>query len=1146
MKLHAHFVRRLIAAGLVTCVATLLSACGGSSNSSNSMASERHAQVRADAPPVAAATMRVHFHRPQNDESVWGVYSWEGPVVPSPAWITGRFMFTGADSFGGYVDIPLDLSKSIFRFLVTDGQGTKNCSSDQSTNFAPTVATSGQEIWLMSGECTIYNQNPAATTPVAPGVVRMHFYRSENDASSWGVYSWQGPVTPSPAWITGRFMFNHIDLFGGYTDIAVDTSQHVMKFLITDGSGNKNCGNDQTLLFAPNIAKAGQEAWLLEGDCKVYGKPPSVNVAKLDTATALWLTADTIAWPNAPTGSTYRLFYAYNGGMGSNSNGITGADGSIALTVDPAGLSANLQSRFPYIKTATALKLASADAAHADLRLKGQVIVAQFGPNGQLIQGTSLQTADVLDNIYFAAAQSGQLGLSFNSQHVPSFALWAPTAHSVSLNIYADANTSNKTTVAMSEDPATGIWHYTAPDASWTKSAYYTYSVNVFSRWANNGVVTNEVSDPYSLSLNANGVKSFVVDLSNAALKPSGWDTQQIPPLAAPTDISIYELHVRDFSVNDNTVPLPHRGKFMAFTDVNANGMQHLRRLQNAGLTHIHLLPVFDISSVNETGCTVANVPNAAPDSDQQQAAVAANQGNDCFNWGYDPYHYNAPEGSYSTNANDGAVRVLEFRSMVKALHDNGLRLVMDVVYNHTSDAKQNPHSVLDKIVPGYYYRMNATGDITGDSCCSDTAAEHAMMGKLMVDSVKTWATQYQVDGFRFDIMGMAPLSVIQQIKTDVSAAAGRDIYLYGEAWNFGAVANDARFVQARQANLPGTGIGSFNDRLRDTVRGGGCCDSGAALISQQGLINGVYYDPNASSTQTLDDLLRLSDLARVGLSGTLRDYSFVNRYGNLTTNANIDYFGQPAGYTGSPSETINYIEAHDNQTLFDLNAYKLPVGTSMAERVRAQQLGNAINMLSQGVPFFHAGQDLLRSKSMDRNSYASGDWFNALDFSFQSNNFGVGLPISSQNHNDWPLIQPLLANPALKPGSTDILSARNGFTDLLALRKDTTLFRLRTAQDVIDRLSFFNTGPNQVPGMIVMNINGVGYSGAKYKSVTVVFNVDKVGKSVTVDALKNRNFTLHPIQANGSDSVVKSATYNANNGGFAIPARTAAVFIEN
>lgn len=988
----------------------------------------------------------------------------------------------------------------------------------------------------------------SAAMPVAGANVRMHFHRVEGGYSDWGVYSWAGPLVPDHAWITDRFMFNSTDGFGGYVDIPVDMTQGAIQFLVTDGSGNKNCQNNQMASFPPTIATTGLEIWMLEGDCTVYASPPAITYGNLAEAHALWLDGNTIAWPGVPASGSYQLFYAANGGIGSSASGVTGADGSVPLSI-AGGLPAPLQAQFPYISSATALTLSAADAASMASKLTGQFAVAQFDGSGNLMQVTSLQMAGMLDALYASATADSKLGVSFNRRGDPTFRIWAPTAKSVSLNVYADANTPTATSVAMVKDSNTGTWSYSATNAAWTNRAYYTYTVNVLSRWANNTVVANEVTDPYSLSLNANGVRSFVADLDSRALKPDDWDEQEIPPLSSPADIVLYELHIRDFSVNDQSVPPAHRGKYLAFTDSGSNGMRHLKSLQRAGLTHIHLLPSFDFASVNEAGCAVPTIPNAAPNSTLQQAAVTAVGSNDCFNWGYDPQHYTAPEGSYSTNANDGAVRVKEFRAMVRSLHEHGLRVTMDVVYNHTSDAGQGSKSVLDKIVPGYYYRLNSAGYITNDSCCSDTAAENAMMAKLMIDSTSTWVKHYKIDSFRFDIMGVEPLAVITKLQAAVNKVAGRDIYLYGEGWNMGVVANNARFVTAGQTNLYGTGIGSFNDRIRDSVRGGGCCDGGNTLVAQQGFINGAYYDPNALSSQSVGDLLNLTDLVRVGLSGTLRDYRFVNSSGNLVTNAQINYFGQAAGYTDNPAEIINYIEAHDNQTLFDINVYKLPTTTSLSDRVRVQNLGTAINMLSQGIPFFHAGQDLLRSKSMDQNSYSSGDWFNALDFSYQSNNFGVGLPPAGSNQWNWPLMSPLLANPAIMPDNAAIVTARDYFTDMLAIRKSSTLFRMRSGQDVINRLSFYNVGPGQVPGIIAMGIDGRNpspYPGARYKSVVVLFNVDKVAKTLTIDALKGKSLALHPVQmASTADALAKTASYADATGSFNVPPRTTVVFVE-
>ncbi|WP_229262335.1 pullulanase-type alpha-1,6-glucosidase [Duganella guangzhouensis] len=988
-----------------------------------------------------------------------------------------------------------------------------------------------------------------AATPVAAGNIRMHYHRAQGDTAQWGVYSWDGPVTPSSAWITDRFMMTQSDSFGGYVDIPINTSKSAIWFLVTDGSGNKNCGNDQSATFNSYIATAGQEIWMLEGDCTVYNSQPAISYGNLNNASAHWLDNATLAWPGVPaSGASYRLYYAANGGLGSAPEGVTGADGSIALSAS-ATLPAALLTKYPHLAGATALSMSSSDAATIAAKASNQFAVAQFNASGQIVQVTSLQIAGMLDSVFASSAASATLGLSFERNGAPTFRLWAPTAKSVSLSLYPDASSASTVTRAMTKNAASGVWSYTAPDASWINRYYYTYNVQVLSRWAGNTLVNNSVTDPYSLSLNANSQRSFVANLDSRALKPDGWDYHNVPRLAYPTDIALYELHIRDFSASDASVPSAHRGKYLAFTDRGSNGMRHLRGLQQAGLTHVHLLPTFDIASVNETGCVTPTIPNGAANGTEQQAAVEAARGTDCFNWGYDPVHYTAPEGSYASNANDGALRVREFRAMVQGLHEQGLRVVMDVVYNHTSASQQGALSVLDKIVPTYYYRLNAGGSITNDSCCADTASENTMMAKLMIDSTSTWARDYKVDGFRFDIMGFTPLAVMKQLQTAVNQAAGRDIYLYGEAWNFGTVANDARFVQARQANMFGSGIGSFNDRIRDTMRGGGCCDSGDALLTQQGLVNGVYSAPNGYSTQTRDDLLRLGDLAKVALSGTLRDYSFTDRAGVLRKNSEIDYFGQQAGFAAQPSETINYIEAHDNQTLFDINAFKLAPTTSLSDRVRMQNLGAAFTILSQGVPFLHAGQEILRSKSLDRDSYDSGDWFNKLDYSYQANNFGVGLPLAAVNQSNWSLMSPILANPLIAPDSSAIVSARNAVQDLLEIRQDSSLFRLRTAQDVSERLRFHNTGAAQVPGVIALSIDGQHprrYADARYKSVVTLFNVTPTTQTVTLPELAGRALRLHPVQRQSADALARGASYVSASGRFTLPPRSTVVFVEN
>jgi pullulanase-type alpha-1,6-glucosidase len=582
--------------------------------------------------------------------------------------------------------------------------------------------------------------------------------------------------------------------------------------------------------------------------------------------------------------------------------------------------------------------------------------------------------------------------------------------------------------------------------------------------------------------------------------------------------------------------------------------MRHLASLAQAGLTHVHLLPVFDIATIDEDKSTwlspAGDLASYPPDSEQQQAAVMAVADRDGFNWGYDPWHYTVPEGSYSTDP-DGPARIREFREMVAGLSGIGLRVVMDVVYNHTNAAGQNDKSVLDRIVPGYYHRLNADGNVETSTCCQNTATEHDMMEKLMVDSVVTWAKYYKVDGFRFDIMGhhmkrnmLAVRAALDALTLAADGVDGKKVYVYGEGWNFGEVANNARGEQATQLNMAGTGIGTFNDRLRDGARGGGPFSG----LQEQGFLTGLYYDPNStnqgSAADQLATLLHRTDWIRSGMAGGLAEFELVDSQGNLVEAREIDYNGQPTGYTADPQEIINYVEAHDNETLFDAIALKAPVTATMADRVRMQNLGMDLLAFGQGIPFFHAGVELLRSKSLDRNSYNSGDWFNKLDFTFQDNNFGVGLPPAPDNQNNWPVMKPLLANTALQPSPEDIQRAYHHFREVLMIRRSSPLFRLRTAEQIEDRLEFTNTGPGQIPGVIAFTLADTdGTVDRRHKMIVVVINANDQPQSVPASVFPCPGLTLHPVLANSADPVVRLATYDATSCTFQVPGRTSVVF---
>ncbi|MFZ2487768.1 MAG: pullulanase-type alpha-1,6-glucosidase [Anaerolineae bacterium] len=863
--------------------------------------------------------------------------------------------------------------------------------------------------------------------------------------------------------------------------------------------------------------------------------PLTPSAITVTTARALWLDTDTIAW-NGTAGSSYKLLYDADGGV------TTAAESTACTFPNPAGpcyVSLTASSTVSgYVKNPNATGkirlLTGLSADDAKYLLRGQVVVASYNGGGSRLDATRAQIQSVLDALYAANAKTQTLGVAY-SAGAPALKVWAPTAKTVTVKRYATSAGAEVGSHPLTRDAASGVWSVTG-DSSWNRQ-FYLLDVEVYVP-SLDAVVHNLVSDPYSVSLSQDGVatndvRSQFVNLADADLKPSGWDSLAKPALVNFEDSVIYEVHVRDFSINDSTVASADRGTYKAFTYPSSDGMTHLKQLQQAGLTHIHLLPSFDIASVNEdtTPRTVSPAPTGfARDASDQQSAVGATRASDGFNWGYDPFHYGVPEGSYSTDPN-GVQRILEFRQMVAALNQNGLRVVMDVVYNHTAASGQGDKSVLDKVVPGYYYRYDASGALYTTSCCDDTASEYEMMEKLMTDTLTRFATDYKVDGFRFDLMNFHTRQNMLNIKTALNTVSDK-IYLYGEGWTFGS-AQDKGLTTcpncfADKYNMTGAGIGLFNDIIRDAAHGGYSTDSTG--IRQQGFINGLSYDWNGYTynNRFQSDLWAATDKLRSALRGSGSDWN-----------------GQGSPFTDDPQEAINYVEKHDNETLFDQNVFKLPSSVTMAERVRSQNMGVSIIGLAQGVPFFQMGQDILRSKSLDRNSYDSGDWFNRVYWDKSSNNFGVGLPPSWDNSSRWPIMSPLLANTALDPTTADMNAAAAHLRETLRLRKSSALFRLTTEADINARISHYNTD-NSKDALIVMRLSDevAPDLDAAYENILVFFNANKIQQTYTIAGANG--FILHPLHTNGvdDDPVIATASFNDATDTFTIPARTTAVFV--
>ncbi|WP_395360268.1 pullulanase-type alpha-1,6-glucosidase [Streptomyces sp. YH02] len=1028
--------------------------------------------------------------------------------------------FTGRDAHGAFAWVKVPEGASTVAYTV-EKNGTTD-GPQRSVNLGRTG-----EVWITQGQD---GQSDTAPAPAAPDKTKavLHYQRADGNYDGWGLHTWTGAAQPTD-W-SKPLMPTRIDAYGAVYEVPLTEGASSLSYILHKGD-EKDLPTDQSL----DLASLGHEVWLLSGQPKyllpTVGGAPNLDLGK---AEAQWIDRDTVVWKVKATEATsQQLVYAKDGGI-TVTDGALNAEGQW-LRLAPSSLSDAQKAKFPHLKEYPAFTVDSRDRDRVRDSLRGQLVATQRAANGALLAATGVQTAGILDDLYAKKATGAALGPVFRGGKV-GLSLWAPTARSVSLEL-------DGRTVPMRRDDSSGVWSVTGPK-SWTGKPYR-YVVKVWAPTVQK-VVVNKVTDPYSTALTTDSARSLAVDLTDPKLAPQGWKTLKKPAAVPLRDAQIQELHVRDFSIADPTAEDAHKGTFLAFTDKNSKGSQHLKALAASGTSYVHLLPAFDIGTIPEKEsdrtAPACDLKVYAPDSEEQQACVAAAAAKDAYNWGYDPLHYTVPEGSYATDP-EGTRRTVEFRQMVQALNGTGLRTVMDVVYNHTVAAGQSDKSVLDKIVPGYYQRLQADGTVATSTCCANTAPENAMMGKLVVDSIVTWAKDYKVDGFRFDLMGHHPKANILAVRKALDELTvakdgvdGKAIILYGEGWNFGEIADDARFVQATQKNMAGTGVATFSDRARDAVRGGGPFDEDPGV---QGFASGLYTDPNTSTANGTPEqqkarLLHYQDLIKVGLTGNLASYTFTDTSGRTVKGSEVDYNGAPAGYAAAPGEALAYADAHDNETLYDALAFKLPAGTSATDRARMQVLAMATATLSQGPALSQAGSDLLRSKSLDRNSYDSGDWFNAIHWDCaDGNGFGRGLPPAADNKPKWGYGKPLLVNPALTVGCEQIDGASAAYRDLQKIRTTEPAFSLATTGQVQDALTFPLSGREETPGVITMRLG----------DLVVVFNASPRSTSQKIAELAGTAYALHPVQANGADTAVKSASYEAGSGTFTVPARTVAVF---
>ncbi len=507
-----------------------------------------------------------------------------------------------------------------------------------------------------------------------------------------------------------------------------------------------------------------------------------------------------------------------------------------------------------------------------------------------------------------------------------TFKLWSPEAESAILRIYENGNSGEAVETINMQFVDNSIWHSTINKN--LKGYFYTFQIKNNDEWL------PEAVGIYAKAIGVNGIRGAVIDLNDT--NPTDWHNDKKPELINHSDSSIYEIHVRDFSMADNS-GMKNKGKFLAFTEqgtTNSFGQKTgIDHLQELGITHVHVLPFYDFATIDETKLELNR-----------------------YNWGYDPANYNVPEGSYSTNPYDPICRIKELKQMIQALHSKGIRVIMDCVYNHVYKVED---SNFEKLIPGYFFRQNADGSFSNASGCgNETASERPMVRRFIVDSIKYWANEYHIDGFRFDLMAIHDVDTMNEIRSELNKI-DPSIIMYGEGWTAGdsPLAYEHRAVKQHISRMPGIGV--FSDDLRDALKG---------------KWSNARENAFACGAQGYDETIKFGSVAAT--------------YHNNIHYGLINYSNAP--YADSPSQVINYVSCHDDLCLNDAFSNSAPYGSSPQELLKYNLLAQGIVLTAQGIPFIYAGEELLRTKKGVHNTYQSPDSINEINWDFKHKNFAA------------------------------------------------------------------------------------------------------------------------------------------------------------
>ncbi|WP_244834032.1 type I pullulanase [Clostridium sp. BJN0001] len=914
--------------------------------------------------------VKIRYNRQDSNYDGWNLWTWEkgkdGKQVD----------FIGQDDQGKFAIVEADKNSGELFYIVRKGDWKEKATGDESVD----LTLGDTESIINDNDGNVSRTDKKINRDFASVKLNVHYYRGDENYDNWDVWSWTDDSDGA------GYGFAKSDKYGQIAEVIKSDvkGKKSISFIVRKGGDSwteKDTDIDRSVDLAYANNKGEINIYLVQGDEKVYTTPDQ-PIKKTEITSLKIETTNNINFKlNRKLDSTKGIILKENG-QPINSD-------LYFISINKDGISGN-------IKTVNGL----------DLNKKYSVVIpgcdecqAEFG---KIYDSSKFEQTFKYD---------GKLGAIYTPEKT-DFVLWAPVAESVYLNLYG---TNGKTYKCPAEKKIemkkedNGIWKASVDGD--LDGCYYNYIVK------NNGK-ENEVTDPYAKAVGVNGKRSMVVNLEET--NPEGWNEDKRPELKNPTDATIYEMHIRDFSIDENSgVSIEYRGKYegvwqksntVSGTDIKT-GIDHLKEL---GINTVQIMPSFDFRSIDET-----------KDDNSQ------------YNWGYDPQNYSVPEGSYSMNPYDGKMRITEFKEMVKELHKNGIKVIMDVVYNHTGATED---SLFNLAVPDYYYRQDENGNFSnGSGCGNETASDRFMVRKLIVDSVKYWTDEYHIDGFRFDLMAVHDIDTMKEIRTELDKIDNK-ILLYGEGWTGSSSSLDSS-KQTLKANMPKFGemqIGAFSDDLRDGLRGNVFDDNDDAFLLGKA---------------NCEDTIKFGVVASTQHDGI--DYS------------NVNYSEKP--WANEPYQTINYASCHDNMTLWDkLNTTGKDL--SQSELIDRNKMSAAIVLTSQGIPFMQAGEEFARTKTNPDGTF-NGNSYNSPD---------------SVNKLDWKRI-------------SEFSSLYDYYKGLLKLRSEHKAFRMDSTEDIQNNLKFLEEGKDFKGSNVVAYVIDGSKANDSWSKIAVMFNSSNDSVEVTL-----------------------------------------------